>query len=210
MRERIAQTKHWFLSLPRNARHTTLIGSAVLLLLLVSTVVSALSITLSQAREVARAEPTIARLLGYQASVSELEETLDSVNAQLEELAYTDQAGTSMAGAELQQVLRNFAEDAGATVSGSKLSAGSFSVSGDTVEPDAEPVFEELIVDLSLDAQPMALDTFLNAVAGHRPRLTVRMLEIQKRRPSPRQKNRGEPNALNIRASIVALSVVSE
>lgn len=205
----VVSARKWLAKLPPQARTAALVIAASVLLAVSIVVFNLVSSSAASVRNTARMEPAIARLLGYQASEDQLEVALADAGNRLSEVAYDSAEDASKAGAELQQVLRNFAADAGAIVGGSQLATGV--MDGDTSLEDGEsdPMFETLSVELSLEAPPVALDTFLSSVQSHRPRLAVQILEIQQPRQSRRQEQKGDPAALNIRMSIVALKVAA-
>lgn len=192
--------KQWFHILPKEARALVLLGSffsALFLLFWFSTVSTLL---FGGLREIARVEPQIGRLLGYEVVGDEFDVALELATLRLRETSYAAGEG-SQAGARLQQSLRNFAEDAGLTVTGSQLIA-------QEERPEADPMlFEMLSVDLSLQGLPDALDRFLAEVRLHSPSLAMSKMDIVK--PRRARQRRGQPQQnpelLDVRITIFGL-----
>ena len=154
-------------------------------------------------------KPRIARLLGYEMTAAELSSAVAIQRQTLSSITYDSQQQSARAGAALQQTLRGFAEDAGATVTGSQLSVNAL-VSNEDNDEEIDSQFEVLSVDLSLEAAPIALDAFLVAVAAHRPKLAARTMEIQQVRQSRRNQDKAKQGILNVRLSIVGLKAVTQ
>tara|TARA_B100000674_G_scaffold253219_1_gene208864 strand:- start:35 stop:565 length:531 start_codon:yes stop_codon:yes gene_type:complete len=168
-----------------------------------------LSIAVLNAQEISDMKPRIARLLGYEMTAAELSSAVAIQRQTLSSITYDSQQQSARAGAALQQTLRGFAEDAGATVTGSQLSVNAL-VSDQDNEEEIDPHFEVLSVNLSLEAAPIALDAFLVAVAAHRPKLAARTMEIQQVRQSRRNQDKARQGILNVRLSIVGLKAVTQ
>lgn len=202
---RVADWKTWLRELPREA-WTAVVGvlilSAFLLLLLITSVWSSLFESWS---EIAENEPRIARLRGYQLFQSSILEAASEAKVLLDELAFAAVADQSQTGAQLQQLLRGFAEDAGLTVRGSQL----LPAAQQATTPEG---FAQLTVELQMRGLPLALNLFLRDVYEHSPRLKVTELDVVKvrdRRSSRRrdQTERLEVQDLDLSIQVAALMV---
>lgn len=202
---RVAEWKTWLRELPREA-WTAVVGvlilSAFLLLLLITSVWSSLFESWS---EIAENEPRIARLRGYQLFQSSILEAASEAKVLLDELAFAAVADQSQTGAQLQQLLRGFAEDAGLTVRGSQL----LPAAQQATTPEG---FAQLTVELQMRGLPLALNLFLRDVYEHSPRLKVTELDVVKvrdRRSSRRrdQTERLEVQDLDLSIQVAALMV---
>ena len=202
---RVADWKTWLRELPREA-WTAVVGvlilSAFLLLLLITSVWSSLFESWS---EIAKNEPRIARLRGYQLFQSSILESASEAKVLLDELAFAAVADQSQTGAQLQQLLRGFAEDAGLTVRGSQL----LPAAQQATTPEG---FAQLTVELQMRGLPLALNLFLRDVYEHSPRLKVTELDVVKvrdRRSSRRrdQTERLEVQDLDLSIQVAALMV---
>jgi hypothetical protein len=202
---RVADWKTWLRELPREA-WTAVVGvlilSAFLLLLLITSVWSSLFESWS---EIAKNEPRIARLTGYQLFQSSILEAASEAKVLLDELAFAAVADQSQTGAQLQQLLRGFAEDAGLTVRGSQL----LPAAQQATTPEG---FAQLTVELQMRGLPLALNLFLRDVYEHSPRLKVTELDVVKvrdRRSSSRrdQTQRLEVQDLDLSIQVAALMV---
>ena len=202
---RVADWKTWLRELPREA-WTAVVGvlilSAFLLLLLITSVWSSLFESWS---EIAENEPRIARLRGYQLFQSSILESASEAKVLLDELAFAAVADQSQTGAQLQQLLRGFAEDAGLTVRGSQL----LPAAQQATTPEG---FAQLTVELQMRGLPLALNLFLRDVYEHSPRLKVTELDVVKvrdRRSSRRrdQTERLEVQDLDLSIQVAALMV---
>lgn len=201
----VADWKTWLRELPREA-WTAVVGvlilSAFLLLLLITSVWSSLFESWS---EIAENEPRIARLRGYQLFQSSILEAASEAKVLLDELAFAAVADQSQTGAQLQQLLRGFAEDAGLTVRGSQL----LPAAQQATTPEG---FAQLTVELQMRGLPLALNLFLRDVYEHSPRLKVTELDVVKvrdRRSSRRrdQTERLEVQDLDLSIQVAALMV---
>ena len=202
---RVADWKTWLRELPREA-WTAVVGvlilSAFLFLLLITSVWSSLFESWS---EIAKNEPRIARLRGYQLFQSSILESASEAKVLLDELAFAAVADQSQTGAQLQQLLRGFAEDAGLTVRGSQL----LPAAQQATTPEG---FAQLTVELQMRGLPLALNLFLRDVYEHSPRLKVTELDVVKvrdRRSSRRrdQTERLEVQDLDLSIQVAALMV---
>ena len=202
---RVADWKTWLRELPREA-WTAVVGvlilSAFLFLLLITSVWSSLFESWS---EIAKNEPRIARLRGYQLFQSSILESASEAKVLLDELASAAVADQSQTGAQLQQLLRGFAEDAGLTVRGSQL----LPAAQQATTPEG---FAQLTVELQMRGLPLALNLFLRDVYEHSPRLKVTELDVVKvrdRRSSRRrdQTERLEVQDLDLSIQVAALMV---
>ena len=122
-----------------------------------------------------------------------------------DELACAAVADQSQTGAQLQQLLRGFAEDAGLTVRGSQL----LPAAQQATTPEG---FAQLTVELQMRGLPLALNLFLRDVYEHSPRLKVTELDVVKvrdRRSSRRrdQTERLEVQDLDLSIQVAALMV---
>ena len=201
----VADWKTWLRELPREA-WTAVVGvlilSAFLFLLLITSVWSSLFESWS---EIAKNEPRIARLRGYQLFQSSILEAASEAKVLLDELAFAAVADQSQTGAQLQQLLRGFAEDAGLTVRGSQL----LPAAQQATTPEG---FAQLTVELQMRGLPLALNLFLRDVYEHSPRLKVTELDVVKvrdRRSSRRrdQTERLEVQDLDLSIQVAALMV---
>jgi hypothetical protein len=156
--------------------------------------------SVNQRRE---SEPRIARLLGYEAVAEELARAVEDAEDQLSGVAFVGE-DVNQAGARLQQTLRNYAENSGLTVVGSRLEMS---------EPNQTDLadFVRLAVELRLEGPPIALDAFLLDISTHRPQLSAHSLEIQKpaARRRPGDEDQVDAGRLIIQLKVVALRVSS-
>jgi len=201
--------KTWWRQLPREARAVGAAIAALTAAVMFFIWLKLLSIAALNAQDISHMKPRIARLLGYEMTAAELSSAVEVQRQMLSSITYDSQQQSARAGAALQQTLRGFAEDAGATVTGSQLSVNAL-VSDEDSDEETDPQFEVLAVDLSLEAAPIALDAFLVAVASHQPQLAARKMEIQQVRQSRRNQDRAEQGILNVRLSIVGLKAVRQ
>ena len=197
--------KTWLLALPRKARGAVLAFLTVvasLLLLLLTSVGASLSENWS---DIAKNQPRIARLKGYQAFQPSMLEASSAAEVLLDELAFAAASDESQTGAQLQQLLRGFAEDAGLTVRGSQLIP--------IVQQEETPEgFVQLTVELRMRGMPLALNLFLRDVYEHSPRLKVTELnavKVRDRRTSRRrgQNEQHEEQNLDLSIQVAALMV---
>ena len=191
-------------ALPRELAALLTLGASALVALVLIWLVSVLGLTVDALNEVERHEPRIARLLGYEQAAPRLTEASLRAEQALGQLVFPASAG-EQAGAQLQQVLRRYAEQAGLQVTGSQL------VKDETdSEEGQDPLFEKLGVELSLVGRPMALDAFLISVASHGPTLATAFLELQKPRQQRARRNAPgiDPELLNVRLKVLALQTL--
>lgn len=197
--------QRWLTELPREARGAimgTVIISTLLLLLLLTSIWTSVSTSWS---EIAKNEPRIARLKGYQVFRPAMLEAAAGAEVILEELAFSAASDESQTGAQLQQLLRGFAEDAGLTVRGSQL----ISVAEEEGTPKG---FIQLTVELRMRGLPAALNLFLRNVYEHSPRLKVAELNAVKVRDSRSSRRREqtqpvEQQDLDLSIQVAALMV---
>lgn len=175
--------RQWIIALPTPAR---LVVSALLLMLLLL-LVAALSFLLGWLSDnlgaIDKAEPQIARLAGYLSAESQLVEIAEEVESQNTRLAFPGDLELSQAGAQMQQQLRAFGENAGMVISGSQLVQKA-------ADPEQEEQFDRLVVELSMRGEPSALDEFLAQVYRAQPLMFVDSLKISKVRMSNRERRR--------------------
>ena len=180
----------------------SVIMATLLLLLLLTSIWTSVSTSWS---EIAKNEPRIARLKGYQVFRPAMLEAAAGAEVILEELAFSAASDESQTGAQLQQLLRGFAEDAGLTVRGSQL----ISVAEEEGTPKG---FIQLTVELRMRGLPAALNLFLRNVYEHSPRLKVAELNAVKVRDSRSSRRREqtqpvEQQDLDLSIQVAALMV---
>lgn len=140
--------------------------------------------------EVERIEPRYARLAGLVASAQELDRALAELTESAARMSYSSSVDLAAAGAQMQQDLRQAAEQAGASVAGSQvLSSG----------PSAKP--DRISVMLRLDTGLEALRQLLLALERESPRVFVESLSVQPTRV--RQKG-AEGDSLSVQLVIAA------
>jgi len=197
--------KAWFMSLPLEAR--SLVGATVSLLCLSLTLVffQLIETLVTTAGSVYRQQPLVSRLLGYEAAADQLEETARRAEAQTGTLIFSGGDDGLQSGATLQQVLREFAQDAGLVVSGSQLNV--YALEGLEADESSTDEFVVIAVSLAMEGPPLALDAFLESVKLHEPKLAATALDIQR----PRQRrnrtgdNKYEPDQMMIRLNVTGL-----
>ena len=194
----------WFDGLPREARWVFATAAALLSVLLATTVVQLTALTVENLRSTARLEPRIARMLGYEASAAELELAAKQFLVSVDSLSYQNDDDANATGARLQQTLRGFAEDVGLIVVGSQVAV--MNSKDDSEQDEALDHFDQLIVDLSLDGPPLALDAFLVSLSQHSPALTAVSMDMQRKRLS-RRDSKEMAEFLSVRLRVVALRV---
>ena len=198
--------KGWVAGLPVEARAVAFGGVAVLVCVLIFAYASISWTGVKAVGNIARTKPTVGRLLGYEATAPEFQAAIEQLQAEMTELAYIDGQTSTRAGAALQQTLRTFAEESGAVVTGSQLSVRELVPVAEQVDDEDMALrFEVLVVDLSLEAPPIAIDALLKEIAEHQPRLATQSLEIQQVRQSRRSTDQPVNGALNVRLSVAAL-----
>jgi hypothetical protein len=178
----------------------------MVLVLLATVIFQMAALTLDNVRATARLEPRIARMLGYEASAAELEAGAKRFSTSVDGLSYPNDDDGNATGARLQQTLRGFAEDAGLIVVGSQVAIVTPEESADQEEVAAR--FDQLIVDLSLDGPPLALDAFLISLSQHSPALASVSMDMQRKRLS-RRDSKEMTEFLSVRLRVVALRVAS-
>ncbi|MDA8554244.1 type II secretion system protein M [Luminiphilus sp.] len=198
--------KAWFEGLPTEARWVSGGAIGMVLVLLATVIFHMAALTLDNVRATARLEPRIARMLGYEASAAELEMGAKRFSTSVDGLSYPSDDDGNATGARLQQTLRGFAEDAGLIVVGSQVAIVTPEESADQEEVAAR--FDQLIVDLSLDGPPLALDAFLISLSQHSPALASVSMDMQRKRLS-RRDSKEMTEFLSVRLRIVALRVAS-
>jgi len=195
----------WFISLPVEAR--ALVGATIALvcLALILAFFQIIEMLVASAGSVYRQQPLVSRLLGYEAAADQLEETARLAEAQTGTLIFSGGEDGLQSGAALQQVLREFAQDAGLVVSGSQLNVYALERPEDD-EPSTDEFFV-IAVSLAMEGPPLALDAFLESVRLHEPKLATTALDIQR----PRQRrdrtgdNKYEPDQMMIRLNVTGL-----
>lgn len=189
----------WFVALPSQARWVFGGGVTLAGLLLLTILLSNTGTIISNLSVMSATKPSIARLRGHQEVESDLARLVQELDIRLASLAFGAELDNSQAGAQLQQLLRGFAEQSGLVVSASLL--------GPVDEESAPEGFVALTVDLKMTGPPLGIDMFLDDVYQESPVLEVTQLTLfQPRRP--RGRRRGEPltaaerEQLNITATI--------
>ncbi|MCB1915077.1 MAG: hypothetical protein KDG52_05105 [Rhodocyclaceae bacterium] len=119
-----------------------------------------------------RVEPRHARLAGLGAAGEALDAALAKALDLTSRLAYPASVDATQAGAALQKSMRELAEAAGATVTGSQL-----------MQSREEDGYDVLRVSVKLTTSLESLSRFLAAVGEHDPRVQVATLRIS---PDPR------------------------
>ena len=196
----------WFENLPADARRVFVgvlsIGSVLALYLMAS----AAQLWWDRAAQTARFEQRIARLLGYDEVAEELQLASGRAFAQLEDKAQVG-LDAAVAGANLQQRLRQLAAEAQLTVTGSQLVVEALA-SEDEIEDESEASpFTKLTINLTVEGQPIAIDSFLESVASESPQLAVTFMDLQlTRRAGQRRTNKTEiKDKLSARMAILGL-----
>ena len=154
--------------------------------------------------DISRSEPRIARLKGYQAHEPTMVASKSQASLILQQMSFDASTDDSQTGAELQQALRGFAEEAGLTVRGSQLISGS-------EQMDSPDGFVLLAVELRMQGLPLALSAFLRDVYAHTPLLTISELNIIKvrdRRASRRRNQSNPSEEQNLELSVRVTSLV--
>jgi len=186
-------------TLPLPARLTGGLVAALLTIALVWFLGSIVAWTVDVRSETGQLKPRIARLKGYIEHQDRLEAAARSIEDRLDKAAYPASVDINQTGAELQQELRRFAEQAALTVQGSQLVQR---------DEDEDSAFDRVAVQLDMTGDPEAIDGFLLAVAEHEPLLAVELLQVSAP-PQRRRSRRGEPepesSILTVSARVAAL-----
>ena len=124
------------------------------------------------AARIERVEPRYARLAGLRAAGGQLDAALAGALDLSSRLAYPPSTDAIQAGAALQKSMRELAEGAGATVTGSQL-----------MQSRQEAGYDVLRVTVKLTTSLESLTRFLGAIADHDPRVQIATLRIS---PDPR------------------------
>ena len=202
--------KAWVNQLPTEAKAllaaAAVVGSLTLLTCLFFSVTS----VFDSGRAINASKPKIQRLLGYQSQSDRLDATVAQLSDELAALAYDSEKGDIKAGASLQQALRGYAEEAGFVVTGSQLRSEELASELAAVDLEEAPEndISKLVVDLSLEGLPIALDAFLTEIRAHRPSLAATSMDIS--RPRQRRSSTGEqaqPGLLSVRLEVTALEI---
>lgn len=196
----------WFGSLPVDAQRIVVGAISVGLILGLYIMSSAAQLWWDRAAQTARLEQHIARLLGYEEVTEELQLASGQAFAQLKNKAQVG-SDAAVAGANLQQRLRQLAAEAQLTVTGSQLVV-QVPGSEDAIEDESEPSrFTTLIINLTVEGQPIAIDSFLESVASESPQLAVTYMDLQlTRRAGQRRTNKTEiKDKLSARMAILGL-----
>ena len=197
--------KDWFKGLPRDARRVFAACSVITATLFLYTSSRAIGWYVNGSAIVDELRPQIARLKGYKIAQSDLSRSATEAEKVLRSLAYSGDKNVTKVGAEFQQVLRQYAEESGLTVSGSRLSVDS---AGDDQE-GVNSLFDVMTVELSLVGVPMAFEAFLQSLESHQPQLASIALDVQRPRRSPSRTGQVSVEALNAVLKVVALRDVS-
>ena len=196
--------RSWLIGLPVEARWVAVTCAALITIVLALALSNATSMVFEALRDVSQYEPRIARMLGYEAVASDLQDAKKETQRRVASFAYLRADDSNKAGALLQQTLRSSAEDAGLTVAGSQLSVLEADAEAEEDPVGAASQFDRLSVTLTVDGPPMALDAFLLTVEQHEPMLAVTSIDIQRKRQSRREK-RDIHEFLSVRLRVVAL-----
>lgn len=184
--------KDWIMGMPVPARAVLGMVLAALLLVVWLIVSTLLGWLLNNVETMSSTEPRIARLAGYASVETRIAETVTALEAQASALAFPATMDTSQAGAQLQQQLRAFAEDAGLTVRGSQLVQK-------PAQSEEERSFDELTVQLTMNGEPIAIDDFLTQVHEAEPMMVIEALDVSRQRMSARERRRRQStNTLNV------------
>ena len=188
----------WLLALPIQARWVFGGGVTLAGLVLVIIFLGNAGAIIANLSAISATKPSIARLIGHQEVESDLARLVQELDVRLANLAFGADLDNSQAGAQLQQLLRRFAEQSGLVVSASLL--------GPVDEEGAPEGFVALTVDLKMSGPPLGIDMFLDEIYEESPVLEVTQLTLfQPRRPRSR---RGQPltaaerEQLNITATV--------
>lgn len=199
--------KVWFRGLPIEARFVAAALGGFSMLIVLYALLSAASTLVVAVDAISTHKPQIARLLGYELAAKELEVAASRAKVNAKSLFYTAESG-DRAGAILQQLLREYAEEAGLLVTGSQLEEKP--LADDPQEDEERTGFNILTVSLALEGEPLELDAFLSLVSANRPRLAVVSMDIQRPRSSRRVDKSRPKQWLNIRLDAVALRAPAE
>lgn len=187
---RVEEAKSWFFGLPREARLLVIVAGAAALTLSIVFFFYSWSTAYQSWKEIDRSAPRIARLKGYELARDDIDVAAGAVELALQELAFSDDSDETQVGAQLQQILRGFAEESGLTVGGSQLLP---SRDGDT----APEGFAVMSVQLNMTGLPDALSIFLREVYQHSPVLDVTKLNVGRdRRRNNRKSKEATSDAL--------------
>ena len=202
--------KAWVSQLPAEAKALMLTAAAVCALILLFWLFFSVTMAFDGARAISASKPKIERLLGYQSQSDKLDAAVAQLSDELAGLAYESEKGDIKAGASLQQALRGYAEEAGFVVTGSQLRSEELNFDPDATDSGEaqESDISKLVVDLSLEGLPIALDAFLTEIRAHRPILAATSMEIS--RPRQRRSNAGgqvQPGLLSVRLEVTALEI---
>ena len=198
--------KIWFGNLPADAQRVFVGAISVGLILALYIMSSAAQLWWDRAAQTARLEQRIARLSGYEEVAEELQLASGQAFAKLKDKAQVG-SDAAVAGANLQQRLRQLAAEAQLTVTGSQLVVAALD-SEEGVEDESEPsTFTKLTINLTVEGQPIAIDSFLESVASESPQLAVIQMDLQlTRRAGQRRTNKTEAqNKLSARMAVLGL-----
>lgn len=173
----------WYLQLPKPARWVVVLMTGIILIPVALVLAALLEWWLGSLERIQAETPRIERVLGYIAVESELEEAVANLDAKLEKSTFSSLIEASQAGAEMQQMLRQFAESAGMTVRGSQLDQ-KFS---DEAEQQS---YDLLTVQLNMVGDPAAVDDFLRQVHEAVPLMVIQSLRISEQRLSSRERRK--------------------
>lgn len=196
----------WFENLPADAQKIFVGAFSVGLILALYIMSVAAQLWWDRAAQTARLEQRIARLSGYEEVAEELRLASGQAFAKLKDKAQVG-SDAAVAGANLQQRLRQLAAEAQLTVTGSQLVVAALD-SEEGVEDESEPsTFTKLTINLTVEGQPIAIDSFLESVASESPQLAVIQMDLQlTRRAGQRRTNKTEAqNKLSARMAVLGL-----
>ena len=159
--------------IPQPGRGLALSAGVISVLALVLALLKIWTLAWAGWSEISATGPRIARLKGYELAGEQIEEAQALAVLTMEQFAFVSGPANDQVGAELQQALRQYAEDAKLTVRGSRL----VTVSDDKTAPEG---FDLLKVQLGIIGDPQGLITFLSDVYQHSPLLKVTKVSMAK------------------------------
>ena len=194
--------RDYLMGLPFAARAVLLVVLVLFALINIVFLSSSIDGYRTERDRVERISPRMARLLGYIAKEPELVIAAGATKNSLADWSYLAEGEGDQVGAQLQQTLRSFAEDAALTVSGSQLAR--------TAQATDVEGFDVMSVELSMFGGPEALDEFLSAVYAHKPVLVLDEMSVSKQRRRRSRADTSDDDTIVIRARVQALRVSEE
>ena len=194
--------RDYLMGLPVAARSVLLVALALFILTTIALLSSSVEGYRTERDRVERISPRMARLLGYIAKEPELAVAATAAKNTLADWCYLADGEGDQVGAQFQQTLRGFAEDAALTVSGSQLVP--------TAQAKDFEGFDVMSVELSMFGGPEALDEFLSAVYAHKPVLVIDEMTVSKQGRRRSRSDTVDDDTIVIRARVQALRVREE